>query len=48
MSLWLRQRDLRTHLYMATVIKFLVTYVYIFLIPFSHTGIFIRFHHCKD
>ena len=34
MSLWLRRRDLRTHLYIATVIKFLATYVYIFLIFF--------------
>ena len=34
MSLWLRRRDLRTHLYIATVIKFLATYVYIFLISF--------------
>ena len=34
MSLWLRRRDLRTHLYKATVIKFLATYVYIFLIFF--------------
>ena len=34
MSLWLRRRDLRTHLYRATVIKFLATYVYIFLIFF--------------
>ena len=33
-SLWLRRRDLRTHLYIATVIKFLATYVYIFLIFF--------------
>ena len=32
MSLWLRRRDLRTHLYIATVIKFSATYVYIFLI----------------
>ena len=32
MSLWLRRRDLGTHLYIATVIKFLATYVYIFLI----------------
>ena len=35
MSLWLRRRDLRTHLYIATVIKFLATCVhfsYIFLI----------------
>ena len=35
MSLWLRRRDLRTHLYIATVIKFLATRVhfsYIFLI----------------
>ena len=30
MSLWLRRRDLRTHLYIATVLKFLATYVYIF------------------
>ena len=35
MSLWLR-RDLRKHLYIATVIKFLATYVYIFLIFFSY------------
>ena len=34
MSLWLRRRDLRTHLYIATVIKFLASYVYIFLIFF--------------
>ena len=34
MSLWLRRRDLRTHLYIATVIKFLATYVYIFPIFF--------------
>ena len=34
MSLWLRQRDLRTHLYIVIVIKFLATYVYIFLIFF--------------
>ena len=34
MSLWLRRRDLRTHLYIATVIKFLATYVDIFLIFF--------------
>ena len=34
MSLWLRRGDLRTHLYLATVIKFLATYVYIFLIFF--------------
>ena len=34
MSLWLRRRDLRRHLYIATVIKFLATYVYIFLISF--------------
>ena len=35
MPLWLRRRDLRTHLYIATaVIKFLATYVYIFLIFF--------------
>ena len=34
MSLWLRRRDLRTHLYIATVIKFLATYVYFFLIFF--------------
>ena len=34
MSLWLRRRDLRTHLYIAIVIKFLATYVYIFLIFF--------------
>ena len=34
MSLWLRRRDLRTHLYIATVIKFLATHVYIFLIFF--------------
>ena len=34
MSLWLRRRDLRTHLYIATVIKFLATYVSIFLIFF--------------
>ena len=46
MSLWLRRRDLRTHLYIATVIKFLATYVYIFLIFFSH--IFIRFYYCND
>ena len=32
MSLWLRRRDLGTHLYIATVIKFLATYVYFFLI----------------
>ena len=32
MSLWLRWRDLRTHLYIVIVIKFLATYVYIFLI----------------
>lgn len=32
MSLWLRRRDLGTHLYITTVIKFLATYVYIFLI----------------
>ena len=34
MSLWQRQRDWRTHLYIATVIKFLATYIYIFLIFF--------------
>ena len=36
MSLWLRRRDLRTHLYniIVIVIKFLATYVYIFLIFF--------------
>ena len=35
MFLWLRRRDLRTHLYIVTVIKFfLATYVYIFLIFF--------------
>ena len=34
MSLWLRRRDLRTHLYIATVIKFLATYVYTFPIFF--------------
>ena len=34
MYLRLRRRDLRTHLYIATVIKFLATYVYIFLIFF--------------
>lgn len=34
MSLWLRRRDSGTHLYTATVIKFLATYVYIFLIFF--------------
>ena len=34
MSLWLRRGDLRTHLYTATVIKFLATYVYIFPIFF--------------
>ena len=34
MSLWLRRRGLRTHLLKATVIKFLATYVYIFLIFF--------------
>ena len=34
MSLWLRRRDLRTHLYIATVIKFLATYVYTFPICF--------------
>ena len=34
MSLRLRRRDLRTHLYIATVINFLATYVYIFLIFF--------------
>ena len=31
MSLWLRRRDLRTHLYIVTVIEFLAIYVYIFL-----------------
>jgi len=34
MSFRLRRRDLRTHLYIATVTKFLATYVYIFLIFF--------------
>ena len=34
MSLWLRRRDLRTHLYIAAVIKPLATYVYIFLLFF--------------
>ena len=34
MSLLPRRRDLRTHLYTATVIKFEATYVYIFLILF--------------
>ena len=34
MSLWLRRRDLRTHLYIATVIKLLATHVYIFHIFF--------------
>ena len=34
MSLWLRRTDLRTHLYITTVIKFSATYVYIFLICF--------------
>ena len=34
MSLWLRRRDLRTHLHISTGIKFLATYVYIFLIFF--------------
>ena len=34
MSLWPRLRDLRRHLYVATIIKFLATYVYIFLISF--------------
>ena len=34
MSLWLRRRDLRTNLYIVIVIKFLATYVYIFLIFF--------------
>ena len=31
MSLWLRRRDLRTHLYIVTVIEFLAIYGYIFL-----------------
>ena len=34
MSLWLRRRDSRTHLYIVTVINFLAIYVYIFLIFF--------------
>ena len=34
MFLWLRRRDLRIHLYIVTVIKFLASYVYIFLILF--------------
>ena len=34
MSLWLSRRDLRTHLYIAAVIKSLATYVYIFLLFF--------------
>ena len=32
MSLWLRRGDFRTHLYIAILIKFLATYVYIFII----------------
>ena len=32
MSLWLRRRDLRTLLYIATVIKFLATFEYTFII----------------
>ena len=31
MPLWLRRRDLRTQLYIATVIKFLATYVHFFI-----------------
>ena len=42
---WLRRRDLRTQLYIATVIKFLATYVH-FSYIFFH--IFIRFHYCND
>ena len=34
MSLWLSRRDLRTHLYIAAVIKSLATYLYIFLLFF--------------
>ena len=31
MPLWLRRRDLRTQLYITTVIKFLATYVHFFI-----------------
>ena len=34
MFLWLRRRDSRIHLYIITVIKFLASYVYIFLMLF--------------